>query len=256
MEKTKKQIGPAIFYLKKHEGILFTDKLASPISLTFPKDVIDNLEVINKEKLQILIKTFIQRHIILPTSIIFVLDKELIFEKDIEADSSFEQTEEIGKFLDIVPFEKLLSRIFKTKEKTKIVAANREFCEELINSFENEKFSVSAVSPFSMFENIIPLLKKNFDGKLALDKISLLKQYSLLEVLENTEKRITYTKPKIKSPRFVLLIGTFAALLLILLVLIFSQLLTSSKVPSKTQELPAAVQQGTQSGGLEITPSK
>lgn len=254
MEPIKKQT--AIFYLKKDEGILYINKLSRPITVNFPKDVIDNLEVINKEKLQIFIQSFIKKHNILPTKMLFVLDKNVTFEKDIEGNSSFEQDEETGKFLDIVPFEKLLSRVFKKKENTKVIATNRELCEELMNSFEQEKFTVSAVVPVSMLDEIIPPLKKEFDGKLALSKIATLKHYSLLETPDNQEKLIKYEKPEVKSRQFIALVSTFALLLVILVILIFTQVFMSSPKKTSTIKQSVRVPQATVSASLKPTPTQ
>jgi hypothetical protein len=255
MKSSKKQT--AIFYVKKDEGILYAKKLSSPLTVQFPKDVVYNLDVISKEKLQLIIQSFIRENTIKPSNIFFILDKNVTFEKDIEEDSIPKQREEIEKFLDIVPFEKILSRVFRVRGNAKVIVANQEFYEELVSAFEEEEFSINAITPFSMLEKIMSTSKKDFDAKIASGKIAMLKQYSLLDVPDNQEKRITYTKPQAKSTQFIFLVSTFAVLLVVLFVLIYTQVFMSSpKTSPISKQVPTVIQQSSQSGSLETTPSK
>ena len=252
MEKTTKK-QTVILYVKKDQGILYLDNIAKSCILNFPTDVIDNLEILNIEKLQLLVSEFIKKHNVLAKNIYFVLDKELVFEKEINADSPIEEAESTEEFLDMVPFEKILKKVYKTKTEVKIIVTNKDLIEEFKNSFEKLNIKVKSVTPFSMIEKL--MLKNDFVAEIAFSKLAILKQNSLLEDSEKREIKINYSKPEIKNPRFIALVSSFVVLLIILIVLIFTQVLVSKPKKLTIVNNPAPVLKSTGSATLISTPT-
>lgn len=220
MEFSKKDI--AIFYVKKNKGVFYSKAFPSADELSFPKDTIDNLEVVDKEKLSELIKSYLSAADVKPTSIIILLDRSITFGEKIENTAASLELAEVERFADIVPFHQVLSKTFKINNESKIVAVNGDLCRELVNIFKEESINVIGVVPMAILEKVIPGLKKDFNIKKILGKVHLVKQYSML-YLPDQGIVITRTKPKFKSFQFVFLIGIFVILLFILFFIVYLQ---------------------------------
>jgi len=220
MKFSKKDI--AIFYIKKNKGVFYSKSLPSPVELSFPKDTIDNLEIVDKGKLSELIKSYLSTNDVKMTSIIILLDRGITFGEKIENTAPSLELAEVERFADIVPFHQVLSKTFKIKNESKIVAVNGDFCRELVNIFKEESINVIGVVPMSILEKVIPKLKKDFNIKIILGKMHLVKQYSML-YLPDQGIVITRTKPKFKSFQFILLAGIFVILLFILFLIAYLQ---------------------------------
>lgn len=222
MEFSKKDI--IVFSIEKTKGIVYTTADTAPITIDFPTDTVNHLEVVDKEKLHTLITTSLEAHDLKPSPVILLLTPEVTFEKDMEDASPSLRYAERENFLDMVPFHRILSKVYKINKKTKVVAANRELCEVLTAAFEQKTFAVTGLLPATILADVLQQSNTDRDPKMIARKIDVLKQYSLLETHETRNMHLTTEKPKITSTRFLLLIGTFAVLLLIFAVLLFSQL--------------------------------
>lgn len=234
MDFSKKQLG--IFYLEGHRAIFYGGNVINMISLEWPLDVIKDLEVLNKEKLATLIQAFVQSNNIVPCSVLIVLSQAVTFEKDLQESPSEDQDREMQKFIDVVPFEEVISRIIKLEKKWKIVAINKELYEPIRDAFEKQGFLIISVVPASVLQETMPELVENLDFSIILSKADDIKQYSLL-IAEEPQNTTYETKKTWKNKRTLLLLGIFGLLLLILLVLIFTSVL-SGPSPKKIINKP------------------
>lgn len=205
------------FYINNNRGLFFT-KSASPFEITIPKDVLSHLEIVNAQKLDELLSKFIETKKITPSQIFIILGKNTTFEKDITDIARTERYIEIQKFLDIVPFEKTLNKIFKIQKKEKIVAANRDFCQKLIDVFTKLGFSVEAIIPETLFSETLPVLVK---------KIDTLKQYNLLDSHNRASSSAnTSSQPFLQNTRLIILASVFAILIITLIFMVYTKYFT------------------------------
>lgn len=216
------------FYIDSSKGTFFAKSLSSPLEITFPKDVLSHLEIVNTQKLDELISKFIETKKIQPSQIFIILGKNTTFEKDITSIPIAERYTEVQKFLDIVPFEKTLNKIFKIQKKEKIVVANKDFCQKLIDVFHKEGFLVEVIIPEILFSETLSKEKGSPDFPVLLKKIDNLKQYNLLDSHTRSKSSPDLsTKSFLQNTRLIILSGIFAVLLIIVGILIYSRLLVS-----------------------------
>ncbi len=198
MNFSKKQI--AVFKLERDKGTLYSNMLKNPLTFQFSEGVVNNLELVSREKLHKAIRLIVNENKIKPSKIAIVLDESVIFEEYIENPKEFENVE-IEKFLDTIPFRHLVSKTFKRDNKVRIIATNLALCEGIAEVFEEEGFFVTSLIPVSILYEVLPKTKKEFDVQRIFKKIDSLKQYSMLYFPENQSKFITDTKSRFMSLR-------------------------------------------------------
>ncbi len=232
-DKLKKDVSkkPAgIFYLEPNRGFFYDQTLPSPIAIEFPPDIISDLEVVSKKKLEYAIQAFLNTYKIVPKSIMILLSPNVTFDKDFILET-VQIDKNIQEFLDLVPFQEYISRQSKFPGKIKLVAANKDLTEAIKDSFANMDFAVSAIIPLSFCIEVIPQLQTNLDLALILEKTPELRGYSLTSeiiVSEEAQKK----KDTKDSKKLYGIIGILAILFLILFFVIYKFVLTPAKPPT------------------------
>lgn len=229
MDLSKKQIG--IFLVSRQGGLLFLAGKDNPITITFPKNTVSHLEIIDRNSLEQVITTSITKEEIKHTTVYIVLDKDITFHKELKNIPFSLQSAEVERFIEMVPFHHILTKTYNFSNKTILVAANKDFCEGIVNAFVENQSLVGGIMPLVIFEEKLPQLQEHFDAKLAFKKIETLKQYFLSADFEQQEGLLTYTVPSLKNPQFIVLISIFILVLVILGVQIWTQVLTPSAKP-------------------------
>lgn len=239
MDFSKKQI--AIFYLKKNKGILYVTNCKKPFVVEFRKDIIDNLEIIDKSKFEQLLSSVITKNELKPMNVFIILTHDITLEKELNNTPLSLQSAETEKFLDMVPFHQILTKTYNLNNKTIVVATNKDFCIDIINVFKENLFPAIGIIPLSILEEKFPLIKENFDDKFVLKKIENLNQYFFPLGLERQEKILTYKVPSLKNAQFIALIAIFVLLLIILGIQLYAQI--SPSVSKSPQTKPAVIKQ-------------
>ncbi len=241
-DKLKKDLPkkPAgIFYLEPNRGFFYDQTLPSPIAVEFPPDIISDLEVVSKKKLEYAIQAFINSYKLVPKSIIILLSPNVTFDKDFTL-GTVQIDKSIQEFLDLVPFQEYISRQSKFPGKIKLVAANKDLTEVIKDSFANMDFAVSAIIPLSFCLEVIPQLQASLDLALILEKVPELRAFSLTSEIIIPEGSQKKEKKDIK--RLYMMIGVLVILFLILFFVIYKFVLTppkpSSVVPTTTSTAP------------------
>ncbi len=225
----------AILYIEKTQGILYVGK--ESFTIRFPKDVISNGEVIDKGKLQLLFTNFITENKIPPVHVLLILSPEIIFEKKLSDMPLAIQHIEIEKFLDLVPFDSILTRTFRLPKKTTILVANKELCEVITDSLKAESCIPTGIVALNSLEEKLPSLKEKFDAQLILKKLDTFKSYNLDIRLEHQEKILSYKVPSLKNPQFIALISVFVLLFVILCTQVYIQLMSNKPAPTQAKQL-------------------
>lgn len=218
-----------IFYIESNRGFYYEPTLPSPIAFDFTPDMVSDLEVTSKKKLDSAIQAFIGNYKIVPKSIIIILSQSVTFEKDF-AQGTVQMDVNIQEFLDLVPFQDYISKQSKLPGKIKVVAANRELCEAVKASFNDLGFAVNGIIPLSLCLEVMPQLQTNLDLGLILDKSTEIRDFNLtsnlameLESLKNVKK---------DNKRLFMLIGVFAFLMLIFAFVLFKYIFSTPKTPT------------------------
>jgi hypothetical protein len=238
-DKLKKDLAKkptGIFYLDGNRGFFFEQAMGSPVALDFTPDVISNLEVIDRKKLDLLIHAFIKNYKLQPKNIAIMLSTRMTFDKEFPH-GSIEIEKNIEEFLELVPFEDVLSKRVILSGKTKVSAANREICESIKASFVNAGFIVSGIYPLSLCIDALPELSSNMDLNLIVNKLPILKDFNMQPIVEASS--VATEKEKPNKTRLILLVSVFAFLILVLLVVFYKNIIAPSSKTTNVLPTPA-----------------
>lgn len=246
-DKLKKELPKrptGIFYLENNRGFFYDHGLSSPVGVDFPPDMISDLEVISKKKIETAIQSLISNYKIVPENIIILLSTTVTFDKDF-TDGTVQMEQNVQDFLELVPFQDYLSKKSKFTKKTKITAANRELCDVIKNAFVDCGFVVSSIIPLSACMEIMPNLQNNLDLGLILDKATDLRAYSLLT--DQAQLAQSNEKNKKDNKRLFMLVGVFVFLILILIFVLYKYIFSAPKpvsalpVNNPTAPIPSVI---------------
>lgn len=214
----------ATLYVEKDKGILYATDLDLPLTVSFPRDVIDNLEVVDKSKLDQIFSDFITKNKLKPMHVFIILNNSVTIEKELKEVPPSLQGVETEKFLDLVPFHQILSKTYNFSSKTIIATANRDLVGNIVSAFHENLFSVTGVIPQSILEELFFPEKKDFDQKIVLKKIENLKRYFFPLEIERHEKTFAHNTSLLKNVQFMILVGIFILLLIILCIQLYIQI--------------------------------
>lgn len=145
--------------IKKQKGALWLDKTGLSLylenkpflRLNFPPEMINDLEIIDRLKLQNLIHSFVNQNNLSFLSLIVIITAEVLFEKDWNLPQTDTQLKEEEDFLDSIPFENILEHSWIKDNKKKLIATNQDLITTLEDCFEKENCNFMAVFPYSLF---------------------------------------------------------------------------------------------------------
>ena len=249
---------PIILFIDRNGFSVYQDTLTNIPKFNFTPDLVANLDVVNKEQFSNLITIFIQINKIIPSSLAVLLSDTVIYVKDLvfsQQNSALangtnkgleqEHKEEIQSFLENVPFEEVLARVFKTGESVRIVAVNKDLIMTIVDVFVGKGSVMEAVIPSFIFGP-----KANFTLGLNQDNIQtvlggaeIIKEGNLLtdqqKVVSPQNPEGEQKNPPVgggKKPQNVkqfILIGVFVTLLVILTVVYFNLGASQTSPPDK-----------------------
>ncbi len=268
MENTKKQ--NAILYIDLGKGFFLGSNARGTLQIDFPADTFADGDLIDKEKFLQRLQEFIQTNKIEPCPLIVIYSKSISFEKEFEENTVSEKSEtEIAEFIELVPFEDVLSKIYKLNNKKRAIAFNRELFESVNYGFEREKFTVVSAVPYSVLEVMISELADNLDLNILLNKFEEMKQYNFENDIEPLKDNNSKTETKTNNKKRVyLLLGVFGILAVVLGFLIITTIFAPAKKktptlvkqppsvnqPVQTAPEPSVIPQSSNSGALLINP--
>lgn len=232
----------AVVFVDSNKILFYAKNTKNNLQLDLPSDVVLDLEVVGRDKFDQLIDTFFQTDSLkkIEFDVILVFSQQVTFEKDFEDAAIKVKSEEIQKFLDMVPFEDILSNTYKINKKTKVVAVNKILYDALHMALERNKAYVSLIVPMAVLVETNPEFANNLDLALIAAKLESLKQYGLIDVNEGSLEREQKNSIGIKKKdvRMYILLGIFALFFIILLMLIYITFFSSAKTNTKPVVLP------------------
>ena len=214
-----------VCYIDKNKALFYQDVDGSMLKMDFPPDIISDQELTGREKLEHLIESFLETNKLEKGNIIFIYAPNVTIEKDFPDDTPGNKNEEIQKFINMIPFEEMLSKIYKLNKKTKVVAINQEIYESIKNIFAKKNFSVLGIIPSTVLAETVAELSMNIDLAFIANKIYSLKQYGMVNAGElsnqNTKEKSGLKKQNIKM---YMLIIVFVILFFIFIILAITKI--------------------------------
>jgi len=113
--------GETIIFLERDRFYLCNG--GAILSLSFPPQVLPDLDVKDKDTLFNLVTTFIQNNKLEPSQLFFVISEAVCFSKDFPVKDPTDVTgveANSRAFIDAVPFNSVLSKIYKTVENLQL----------------------------------------------------------------------------------------------------------------------------------------
>jgi len=271
---------PIIIFLDRNGFIIYQDTLSNVWQFPFSPDLVQNLDVINKEQLVNLIGSFVQTNKVIPSSLIIILSDSVIFQKDLisleknpeskqengESQADFgnkeQQEKEIKNFLDNVPFEEILAKVINN---TRIVAANKDLLEAVVYPFKKMGCIVDAIVPGFIYQQYsdFSLGLSQDVARIVLQQTDLLKLSNMLTGQQAVETQQdsndqppSETKEKPNNFRPYILIAIFAFLLIIFVLMYLNSDNTSQTPPLNAPSPTAALRvEPTSSKETNVAPS-
>lgn len=193
-------------------------------TISMPAEIINNMEVVDKDKLYTLITEWLKQRPHEMAEIIWLLSPDICFEHTLTSNEQDKIDSETLQFLDSVPFEEVLSRIYKPLEWRQIIAVNKDLIMSLIQGFSLHGYTTKVVVPSRLIQADLILtaeIERNaIKHSSELLKESLVSPPSPIENAPITSSQTSTqgVKPKSTLP---LLLGVFGVLLAILAFVIY-----------------------------------
>ncbi|MEK7154605.1 MAG: hypothetical protein AAB697_00585 [Patescibacteria group bacterium] len=115
--------------------------------MPFLEGVVKDLDVADQVKLATQVKEFVTASQIKPTPLVIILSSEVYFDREMTGTSDSEISAQGQSFVDSVPLVNPSSKLFKLKDKYRMVVINRRLYESIRSAFEAVGFPVTAVVP-------------------------------------------------------------------------------------------------------------
>ena len=210
--------------INKQNGVIWFDKTGLSIylenkpflRLNFTSDVFNNLEIIDKVKLESLMRSFIKQNNLSYLSFLLIITSDILFEKDWTLPQTEVQKKEETDFIDNIPFENTVTHSWIKDNKKKIIATNQDFILFLKEIFEKDNGHLIGAFPYSLFGANV----RNESVKEIWKNLNTFKQDNLIDInssplsLKSTDGN--QQKPEKKNPVLPLLIGVFVVLIAVL----------------------------------------
>lgn len=225
MANTKSQL---IVYVERNRLHLVGSSLQSPVVWDIPPNLVSDIEVLNSQGFQDMIKARLLEQKLQPSPLALILSPDIYYEKDIDP------LQPPQAFLEAVPFEHLASATFSFEKKSKLIATNQDLLESITHAFESAGFMIAAIVPIFLLKQFGIEPAHGLDaksGEAMLKNFEALKPYSLFshhEVFsQQSETTQNTSQPKSGSKRAIILVVIFVVLISILIFM----LLQSGKKP-------------------------
>jgi Tfp pilus assembly PilM family ATPase len=153
------------------------------VSLDFPQEIIRYTEILDREKLHMMVKSLIETNKITPSSLIVILAKNILFTKDFAKDQKTEEQLDLQaqEFIDNVPFESVGSKIVPLEKGIRVIAANADLYESIMSTFQQAGFSIQSLLPITLFGEDIQIERLTTESeKIFSQKSESLRKYSLV----------------------------------------------------------------------------
>lgn len=219
MDNTKKQTG--VFYLERGKASFFTQSNLNGYYAQIPIDTVNDMEIVNEEKMTLLIKRFLEANKVNIGTVIIVLSLDYTYESDFDDDTSEKLMERLKNFQDVVPFENVDSKIIKQDKKWKVICVSKDLCEKLRRVFEKISISVLGVISYSQLRTTFPEMSNKFEPKIVLEKADSIKLSGFINQEQKNTVSEQTDRAKAKNGNLPILIVVLVSLFAILLLLIY-----------------------------------
>jgi hypothetical protein len=236
----------AAIYIDNNRILFYIKGAVNTLGLNLGADIVADLEVINREKFEHALDNFFQT----PTlkgkefNVTVIFSRNTTFEKELTGINSKAEFEETQRFLDMVPFEEVLSNSYRINKKTKVVAANKILYNILKQALDKNSAHIGLVLAMTVLVTANPELSQKVDLPLIVGKLESFKQYSLIDFEEMglSGEVANSIGIKKKDVRLYALIFVMIGLFLVLIFMIYTTIIAPpAPVKNNLNKTPKAI---------------
>lgn len=248
MEQIKQQIKASkkgLIFIHRDRFEYFDEIINRTLQQLYLPNAIKDLEVLQIEELNKQISAFIIANKLSPVFLLMIVSDDIIFEKNIVEPDPAKRQLEINNFVENIPFENPISRLYQFANGFKIVVMNKDMFQAIKSGFGLHGFVIVGLIPsFSLGTNFSGAQSLSLESaKYVLSKFDTLKQHSLISdfIVKQSEYALELQKNQENKKHIsgiYVLLGVFIILMIGLAGFIF---ITYSSKPAKTpspQPLP------------------
>lgn len=215
-----------ILYLLRDGFDYYGSEMTGGIHFSFPENLVKDLDVLNITELKEKILAYIGQNQIASGNYIIALSEHVYFEKDFSSVAKDQQDATVQQYVETVPFENSLSKIFPIENGFKVIVVNRDLCFALQQAFAEKGFVIEGITPVLVLGTTLTGGENGLSAdsiRFLFEKYAILKQNSFPIQVASTEKSVAVEKPQVEgvtqrvNKRLILLILTFVILMAILI---------------------------------------
>ncbi len=209
----------ALIFLDKNRVFVYDGN--GILRLDIPETVIRDVDIIDKSGFDSLVDSFIKTRKLAPSQVWLVLADGICFSKDIVETDPLKIEGDVKDFLEAVPFDKVISKRYRSGTGIRVIATNLEYIEALVEIFDKDGFVTEGIVPGAMFPGFAT--RKVLDADFAryiLGNKSLMRTGNMLTKIALPVSTPEAPEAHKKSKLLPYLIGGFTILLIILVVVI------------------------------------
>lgn len=138
-----KEDGIGIVFITKDHLELFSPYTTAVIEFVYPQRAVKDFDLISKNEFSLALNAFLQSLNLPVSSYIFLLSENIVY--DHVFDTSDGKALDEDTFVDIVPFEKVISARIPSENSLRILSTNGEMIELLKTMFDAQQYSVQLI---------------------------------------------------------------------------------------------------------------
>jgi len=210
----------SLIYLEKDRLFFYNGEKV--FKLDFTPQIVRDLEILNEDGLISLVFQFIDSIKATPSRFLIVLSESVLFSSDTKERDLAKIEAEFQSFIDLVPFDKVLSKKYQVEGVIKMLATNADLINAISDSFQQRGFVNDGVVPAIVFGQYG--VKRGLDSDTAnymLRNQQLARGKAMGKMSSQPERKSVFKVTTGKSKMLPYLIGGFAIVLVGLLTLIF-----------------------------------
>lgn len=212
----------SLIYLEKDRLFFYNGNGKKVFKLDFTSQIVRDLEILNEDGLISLIFQFIDSFKVTPSQFLIVLSESVLFASDTKEQDLAKVGVEFQSFINLVPFDNVLSKKYKTKDVIRMLATNADLINTISDSFEQRGFVSDGVVPAIVFGQFGVRRGLDLDtANYMLRNQQLARGKAMGEMSHQPKRENVFKVTKGRSTMLPYLIGGFAIVLIGLLALIF-----------------------------------
>jgi hypothetical protein len=210
----------SLIYLEKDRLFFYNGEKV--FKLDFTPQIVRDLEILNEDGLISLVFQFIDNIKATPSRFLIVLSESVLFFSDTKERDLAKIEAEFQSFIDLVPFDNVLSKKYQVEGVIKMLATNADLINAISDSFGQRGFVNDGVVPAMVFGQYG--VKRGLDSETAnymLRSQQFARGKAMGKMFSQPKRKSVFKVTTGKSTMLPYLIGGFAIVLVGLLTLIF-----------------------------------